>query len=101
VLVVGLMMPTLDIPSELPHQIQNMWIERGGSAIVAPDASYLIQPIYDREDLLIADLDLTMIDKESMGLDVTGHYSRVDVFGFSHRVVSLTAVSLIKVQLLP
>jgi predicted amidohydrolase len=88
VLVVGLMMPTLDIPSELPHQIQDMWIERGGSAIVAPDASYLIQPVYDREELIIADLDLTMIDKESMSLDVTGHYSRPDVFSFSHRVVS-------------
>jgi predicted amidohydrolase len=88
VLAVGLMMPTSDLPSELPHEVKDTWVERGGSAIIAPDASYLVEPIYDREELIVADLDLTMIDRESMALDVTGHYSRPDIFTFSHRVLN-------------
>ena len=31
VLAVGLMMPTSDIPSVLPHQVERQWVERGGS----------------------------------------------------------------------
>ena len=37
---------------------------------------------FEREELIIADLDLAEIDKESMTLDVTGHYSRPDIFRF-------------------
>src|SRR5277367_3943696 len=88
VLAVGLMMPTSDLPSELPHNITDKWVERGGSAIIAPDASYIVEPICDREELILADLDLTMIDRESMALDVTGHYSRPDIFTFSHRTLN-------------
>jgi nitrilase len=87
VLTVGLMMPTTDMPAELPHTVTDTWVERGGSAIIAPDASYIVEPIYDREELIIANLDLTMIDRESMALDVTGHYSRPDIFTFSHRTL--------------
>lgn len=87
VLAVGLMMPAADIPAELPHTVTDTWIERGGSAIIAPDASYIVEPIYDREELILADLDLNMIDRESMALDVTGHYSRPDIFTFSHRIL--------------
>jgi nitrilase len=87
VLAVGLMMPTSDLPSDLPHEVKDTWVERGGSAIIAPDASYIVEPIYDREELIVADLDLTWIDRESMALDVTGHYSRPDIFTFSHRAL--------------
>ena len=87
VLAVGLMMPASDMPAELPHNVTDTWVERGGSAIIAPDASYIVEPIYDREEVIIADLDLTMIDRESMALDVTGHYSRPDIFTFSHRTL--------------
>jgi nitrilase len=88
VLAIGLMMPTSDLPSELLHNVTDKWVERGGSAIIAPDASYIVEPIYDREELILADLDLTVIDRESMALDVTGHYSRPDIFTFSHRIVT-------------
>ena len=58
------------------------WVQRGGSAIIAPDGTYLVEPVYDEEAILVADLDLKMIAKESMALDVTGHYSRPDIFTF-------------------
>jgi len=87
VLAVGLMMPTSDIPRQLDHHCNDVWVERGGSAVIAPDSSYIVEPVYDREELIVADLDLTMIDRECMNLDVTGHYARPDVFTFSHKVI--------------
>jgi hypothetical protein len=34
------------------------WIERGGgSAIIALDTRYLVEPVYDREESIVADLD--------------------------------------------
>jgi len=88
VLAVGLMMPTRDIPRQLHHEISELWVERGGSAIIAPDSSYIVEPIFDREELIVSDIDLSMIDRECMSLDVSGHYARPDVFTFSHRVIS-------------
>lgn len=58
------------------------WVLRGGSAIIAPDGSYLTGPVYDQTMIISADLDLRMIRAESMTLDVTGHYSRPDCFNF-------------------
>jgi nitrilase len=87
VLAVGLMMPTQDIPSAFGHEVKEPWVERGGSSIIAPNASYLVEPVYDREQLIVADLDLGMIDRESMNLDVSGHYARPDVFTFAHKPI--------------
>ena len=55
-------------------------IEKGGSAIIAPDGRYLAGPVFDEEAILYATLDLQEIEKESMTMDVSGHYSRPDVF---------------------
>lgn len=54
----------------------------GGSAIIAPDGRCLAGPIPDAETVLVADCDLGEIARESMTLDVSGHYSRPDVFSF-------------------
>ena len=53
---------------------------RGGSAIVAPDGSYLAEPLYGTEGILTADLDLGRVIEGRQLLDVAGHYSRPDVF---------------------
>lgn len=83
VLAVGLLMLRTDVPEEFPAcDGETSWVERGGSAIIAPDARYLVEPVFDREELIVADLNLSEIDKESMTLDVTGHYARPDVFKF-------------------
>jgi nitrilase len=83
VLAVGLPMLSDDLPGEFAtNDGQSLWVERGGSAIIAPDARYIVEPVFEREELMIADLNLSAIDKESMTLDVTGHYARPDVFTF-------------------
>ncbi len=52
----------------------------GGSAIIAPDSSYLVAPVQGREELLTAEVDLNRLAEEKLALDVAGHYSRPDLF---------------------
>jgi nitrilase len=54
-------------------------IGRGGSAILAPDGSYLAGPLYDEEGILYAELDPTRLDEERQRFDPAGHYHRPDV----------------------
>ena len=56
--------------------------------MIAPDGTVLAGPAFDREEILVADLDLGTIPGESMALDVTGHYNRPDIFQFTKRVVT-------------
>jgi nitrilase len=55
-------------------------IGRGGSAILAPDGSYLAGPLYDREGILYAELDPQRLDGARQRFDPSGHYHRPDVF---------------------
>ena len=52
----------------------------GGSAIAAPDGSWVVAPVKGEEGVIIADLDLRAVDRERLTFDPTGHYSRPDVF---------------------
>jgi nitrilase len=56
------------------------FVLNGGSAIIAPDGQLLAGPVFNEETILTADLDLSRIAEESLALDVTGHYSRPDIF---------------------
>jgi len=54
---------------------------RGGAVIVEPTWGELIAgPIYDEETILVADCDLRAGVHAKRWFDVTGHYSRTDVF---------------------
>ncbi|MBT8368697.1 MAG: carbon-nitrogen hydrolase family protein [Deltaproteobacteria bacterium] len=53
---------------------------RGGSAIISPLGKVLAGPLYDREGILFADLDLGAIARSKFDFDVVGHYARPDVF---------------------
>jgi nitrilase len=56
-------------------------VGRGGSAILAPDGSYLAGPLYGEEGILYADLDPERLDEERQRFDPAGHYHRPDVLG--------------------
>jgi nitrilase len=60
-------------------------IGRGGSAILAPDGSYLAGPLYDEEGILYAELDPSRLDAERQRFDPAGHYHRPDVLRFKLR----------------
>ena len=85
VLAAGLLMKMQDLPSQLSvvsdlAKNPDHLLLRGGSAIIGPDGSYVVEPLFDEERVLVADLDLSAIDKERMTLDVSGHYQRDDLF---------------------
>jgi nitrilase len=52
---------------------------RGGSAILAPDGSYLAGPLYDEEGILYAELEPARLYEERQRFDPAGHYHRPDV----------------------
>ncbi|WP_116136840.1 nitrilase-related carbon-nitrogen hydrolase [Trinickia diaoshuihuensis] len=66
---------------------------RGGSVIVDPFGQVLAGPVYDGEAVLTAELDLDDIVRGKFDLDVTGHYSRPDVFELSVDTRARRAVS--------
>ncbi len=51
----------------------------GGSAIIAPDGTYVAGPVYDDETIIYGEIDLTKVALGKQSLDVAGHYSRPDV----------------------
>jgi nitrilase len=53
---------------------------RGGSVIYSPLGEPIAGPVYDREELLIAELDLGDLSRARFDFDPAGHYARPDVF---------------------
>lgn len=53
---------------------------RGGSAIISPLGEVLAGPLFDKEGMLFADLDLAEVARSKFDFDVVGHYARPDVF---------------------
>ena len=53
---------------------------RGGSAIISPFGEVLDGPLYDKEGILFADIDLAEVARSKFDFDVVGHYARPDVF---------------------
>jgi nitrilase len=55
-------------------------MSKGGSAIVGPLGQYIVEPVSGREEIIIADLDMSLIAESRLDFDVVGHYARPDVF---------------------
>ena len=55
-------------------------LQRGGSAIIAPDISYVVEPVFDEACIIYGELDLDLVKQGRLLLDTDGHYSRPDVF---------------------
>jgi nitrilase len=60
-------------------------IGRGGSAVLAPDGSYLAGPLYGEEGILYADLVPQRLYEERQRFDAAGHYHRPELLRFELR----------------
>jgi nitrilase len=70
-------------PADFPLRDELEGVEllgRGGSAILAPDGTYVAGPVYDEERILVAELDPQRLYEERQRFDPAGHYNRPDVF---------------------
>lgn len=52
---------------------------RGGSSIIDPYGHFEVGPIWDKEAILYADLNMDKVPMSRMEFDVCGHYSRKDI----------------------
>lgn len=52
---------------------------RGGSSIIDPYGHYVVEPVWDKEEILYATLDMSEVGRSKMEFDVCGHYARPDV----------------------
>jgi nitrilase len=59
---------------------ENTALIRGGSCVVDPFGTVLEGPSFDRQDILVTDIDTDMLDGAYLDLDVVGHYARPDLF---------------------
>src|SRR5439155_776368 len=61
-------------PDDVPLADGDELLGRGGSAILAPDGSYLAGPLWDEEGILYAELDPQRLYEERQRFDPAGHY---------------------------
>ena len=66
-------------PHDVPLADGDELVGRGGSAILAPDGSYLAGPLWNEEGILYAELDPQQLYKARQRFDPAGHYSRPDL----------------------
>ena len=87
VLAVGQLMKASQIHSSIKQPEHLMkdpetLLLNGGSCVIGPNGQYLVEPVHNKEELIITVLNLDKIVEEQMTLDVSGHYQRPDVFDF-------------------
>ncbi|NER16077.1 carbon-nitrogen hydrolase family protein [Spongiivirga citrea] len=54
----------------------------GGSVIVSPLGKVIAGPVFNEAKALITEIDLEDVTRSKLDFDVTGHYSRNDLFNF-------------------
>ena len=65
---------------DLLNSMKKDALQRGGSAIIAPDAGYIVEPVFDDCTTIYGELKLDLVKQGRLLLDTDGHYSRPDVF---------------------
>lgn len=73
-----------DIPVHLPFRERLLEAlpetpAAGGTCLAGPDGAWIVEPIADREHLLIATIEHVRVREERQNFDPTGHYGRPDV----------------------
>lgn len=73
-----------DIPKETPHYKMLMQslpeiMANGGSCVAAPDGTWLVPPVTQKEGLITTTLTLKEVFRARQNFDPAGHYARPDV----------------------
>ena len=84
VISVSSLMQKSDFPKDVPHYdkiVKNApeILANGGSCIAGPDGEWIIEPVINKEGLVIETLDFNRVLEERQNFDCVGHYSRPDV----------------------
>ena len=83
----GLLRPTdfshlkeSEFPMKSVMESQSKNWQNGGSMIVDPAGNIVTGPLVDKEGIIYADVDPLMAIQERQNFDISGHYSRFDIF---------------------
>lgn len=71
------------VPDSFPLKKLTKWDFPGGSGILNPRGEYIAGPVYDREEILYAEIDKDMIIRAKAVIDSVGHFTRPDIFGLN------------------
>jgi len=77
---------SLYIPKQLGQKAglgNAAWAFFGGSGIINPSGEYLAGPVYDQEDIVYADIDLSLIPMRKAAIDTTGRDTRWDILNLN------------------
>ena len=74
-----------DIPADFPEKESlypdtNEWINPGDSLVIAPGGEIVAGPMCEEAGILYCDIDANKVGIAKRAFDVTGHYSRPDIF---------------------
>jgi nitrilase len=84
------------VPDTFSLKKKTLWNVAGGSGIVGPSGEYLAGPVYDKEEIVYADIDLREIVKAKAVHDVVGHYARPDVASLLLREEPYSLIQTVK-----
>jgi len=81
----GNLMRGSDIPADFPDKEKlypddDEWVNPGDSVVIAPGGEIVAGPMHQESGILYSELDLERVAIAKRTLDVTGHYSRPDIF---------------------
>lgn len=84
VVSVSSLMTKEDFPNATPHLDEILKnasdiLANGGSCIAGPDGEWIVEPIINKEGLIIQTIDFNHVYEERQNFDPVGHYSRPDV----------------------
>ncbi|WP_299312533.1 carbon-nitrogen hydrolase family protein [uncultured Aquimarina sp.] len=84
VISVSSLMSKEDFPATTPHLDEILKkspdvLGNGGSCIAGPDGEWILEPVLNKEGLLMETLDFNRVLQERQNFDPVGHYSRPDV----------------------
>jgi nitrilase len=84
----GVAITNSDIPNDFPdretlYPASEEWINPGDSVVVAPGGEIVAGPMRKEKGILFAEVDSKRVGISKRDLDVTGHYSRPDIFTLS------------------
>lgn len=84
----GVALTNSDIPADFPdretlYPTTEEWINPGDSAVIAPGGEVIAGPMRKEKGILYAEVDSARVGISKRDLDVSGHYSRPDIFTLS------------------
>jgi len=82
----GLYLPLDEVPDSFPFkETSNFNFGIGGSCIAGPFGTYLVEPVFNKETIIYADLDMDDRVIAKLVFDSMGHYHRWDLVSLNLR----------------